>query len=104
MPEYREDLILGDGTILENSHCGYSDRYLWCFISGKTMLECVQIFSDSEKIAEMKSHYLFNGYLYKGFTDLLLVEKNTDGSINVRLTWPEGGEHSVEKLEELKDE
>ena len=104
MPEIRKDIIFGDGMVLENSYCVFSDRDLCCFVEGKTILECVQIFSDIEKTAVIKSHYLSRARLYKGFTDLLLVQKTYNGMISVCLTWPEGEPHSVEELEDPEDE
>lgn len=104
MSKIGEDIVLGDGTILDKSHCVISDRNLWCSITGKTMMECVEIFSDLEKTFSIKSHYLYKTYLYKGFTDLLLVQKTYNGIISVCLTWPEGEPHSVEELEDPEDE
>lgn len=103
--EVNKSIMLGDGTVLENSYCGYSEGspYLWCYISGKTMAECIDMFSDPYKIGSITSHYFVKTYLYKGFTELLLIQKSSLG-VDVRLTWPEGGKHSVEELEEPEDE
>lgn len=103
--EVTKSITLGDGTVLENSYCGYSDgsRNLWCYINGKTMAECVDLFSDPYKTESITSTYFVKTYLYKGFTELILVQKSSLG-VDVRLTWPEGGEHSVEELEEPEDE
>lgn len=105
MKEHKiKTIILGDGTVLENSYCGYSENNkLWCFVSGKTMKECTDIFSDPYKTSCMTSYYYDNGVIYKGFTELLLVQKSNLGA-DVRLTWPEGGEHSVEELEEPEND
>ena len=97
-----KEIILGDGTIIENSYCGYYDRDLWCFISGKTIAECAQLFSDHNKVSSIISRYFVKTYKYTGFTKLLMI-RTTDETIDVRLTWPEGGEHSVEELEESED-
>ena len=98
-------ITLGDGTILEDSYCGYDpgSRYLWCYVSGKSMMDCMRLFSDSYKTSTIISYYFVKGYVYKGFTELLLVQKSND-TVDVRLTWPEGVEHSVEELEEPEDE
>lgn len=98
-------IMFGDGTVLENSYCAYDpgSRYLWCYISGKTMAECLDLFSDPYKTESITSYYFVKSYLFKGFTDLLLIQKTALG-IDVRLTWPEGGEHSVEELEEPEDD
>ena len=92
-------IILGDGTVLESSFCGFSDRSLWCWITGKTMMECMKIFSDPIKTETITSYYFVKGYIYRGFTELLLVQKS-ENTVDVRLTWPEGGEHSIEEIED----
>lgn len=95
--------ILGDGTVLENTYCGYAERSLWCWVSGKTLSECAQLFSDPYRTSVITSYYFNNGYIYRGFTDLLLIQKS-ENTVDVRLTWPEGGEHSVEEIEEDEQE
>ena len=101
--EYSMSITLGDGTVLEGSHCSYAERDLWCFIKDKDMGECYQIFSDSEKTAVIQCHYASLDYRYTGFTELLMIRK-AESTVNVRLTWPEGSPHSVEELEEPEDE
>ena len=101
-----KSITLGDGTILENSYCGYdpnNNRYLWCYVSDKSMMECMRLFSDPYKTAAITSYYFVKGYIYRGFTELLLVQKSND-TVDIRLTWPEGAEHSVEELEEPENE
>lgn len=93
-----QSITLADGTVLQDSYCGYSSPDLWCFVKGLTMPECMQIFINSEKTAVIESRYYVKGYRYTGFTDLLLVQKSEDG-VNIRLTWPEGGPHSVEEFD-----
>ena len=100
MNELTTVLSLADGTRLEGS-CGFSDRSLWCWISGRTMADCFSLFSDSEKTKLIDSPGIKTGIRYKGFTVLELIKTGTDAfgrmTIDVRLTWPEGGEHSIEK-------
>ena len=99
MNQPANSLCFADGTVLENSSCGGSDHFLWCWISGKSMAECVSLFSDSEKTREIVAAYVTERIIYRGYTDLLVVEKANDPmtgtDIRVRLTWPEGGEHSI---------
>ena len=98
-PSVDKTITLGDGTVLENSYCGYSERSLWCWISGKSLIECARLFSDPYKTSVITSYYFGNGVIYRGFTELLLVQ-NSENTVDVRLTWPEGGEHSVEEIED----
>ena len=95
-------LTLADGTELENSSCGFAGRNLWCWIGGKTMAECFAIFSDPEKTKEINIEYYEKSIIYKGFTDFVQIRKGTDvlgnETVDVNLTWPEGGEHSIEEV------
>lgn len=100
--QIQKSITLGDGTLLENSYCGFTDRHLWCFVTGKTVAECARIFSDPLKTSEITSYYYIKGYIYKGFTELLTIEKNST-TVDVRLTWPEGQPHSVEEIEDIEE-
>lgn len=102
MEELMNCLVMADGTVLEASSCGYADKNLWCWVSGKTMPECFAIFNDPEKISEITVLYTTSGIRYKGFTDMITIRKGSDGlgneTVDVQLTWPEGGEHSIEEF------
>ena len=102
MEELLNCLVMADGTVLESSSCGYADKNLWCWVSGKTMSECFAIFSDPEKTSEITVLYTTSGIRYRGFTDMTVIRKGTDGlgndTMDVQLTWPEGGEHSIEEF------
>ena len=103
MPEEKDRLILADGiTSLHNSRCGYAERDLWCWIKGdeKDNLNLIfRLFTDPSMTREItyRGAYSRRGIRYKGFTEFLLIKKGED-SIDVRLTWPEGGEHSKEEI------
>lgn len=94
-------IVLADGTILSNSHCGYSDRNLWCMIrdNDKSLQDLFLKFTDPAKTQEIIDRYSRpHSVRYRGFTEFLLIKKNED-SVDIRLTWPEGGEHSIEEFE-----
>lgn len=107
MENLTDCLELANGTILEDSSCGYSERYLWCWIYGKTMSECYELFSNPENIKYIRYHLYTERVTYTGFTDMLLIQKREDEKgemqIAVRLTWPEGGSHTIE-TETLPDD
>lgn len=99
-------VILADGTELKNTYCSMTDNgtSLWCWVNGKSFSECFKLFEDPYKTSEITSYYYGKKYIYHGFTEILLIQKSYNDNIDVRLTWPEGGEHSVEELEEPEDE
>ena len=72
------------------------------------MAECFQLFSDPEKTKMITVLFNASGVIYRGYTDLMVIKKglNTLGetTIGIRLSWPEGGEHSIEEIKVLKDE
>ena len=94
-------LTLADGTEFDGS-CGFSGRSLWCWILNKSMADCFSIFTNQEKTKEITILYTVTGYRYKGFTSLELIKTGTDAlgnpTVDVKLTWPEGGEHSIEEF------
>ena len=107
MEKLQNCLVLADGTVLPKSSCGYSDKNLWCWVSGKTMAECFALFTDPLNLQTIECYYVTEKYIYKGFTEMILIQKSETGlgepQIDIRLTWPEGGEHSVE-VEDLNDD
>ena len=96
-------LILADGTVLENSSAGFADRSLWCWISGMSLADCFPIFIDPEKTKEISAIYTKTGIRYRGFKDMQIIRKGTDvfgnDTVDVRLTWIDGEEHSIEEFE-----
>lgn len=99
-----KSIVLGDGTILEDSFCYNSGaRGIWCFVSGKTILDCAKLFSDPYRTASIISYHYTKRYIYKGFTELLLIQKSSGDGVDVRLTWSEDKPHSVEEIDEEVD-
>ena len=108
MEKLRNCLVLADGTVLADSSCGYSGKDLWCWVSGKTMAECFRLFSDPVNLQTIECYYITEKYIYKGFTNMILIQKSetTMGKpqIDIRLTYPEGGEHSVDTEDITEDD
>ena len=94
-----KSIVLSDGTILENSFCTIINNSLWCWISGKSFLDCAKLFSDALQTDAITFYDYVGCKFYRGYTKLLLVEQLND-VIVVRLTWAEGKAHSVEEIEE----
>lgn len=84
-------LILADGTVLDNSNCGYNEGILHCWIKEKTLNEVFSLFSDPEKTKVIKHVYRSQVIIYRDFTDLYLIRKLED-YIDVRLTGGTKGE------------
>lgn len=97
-----KSIVLSDGTILENGFCTPINNSLWCWIPNKNLLECTKLFSDLFRTDAITAYDYVGARVYHGFTKLLLVEQLND-VVDVRLTWPEGGEHSVEEFEDETD-
>lgn len=101
MEQPANSLKMADGTIFENSDCGYSKDTLWCWIHDVSMTQCFSVFSDAEKTKDITVRYHTSEIEYKGFTELTIIKKGTDvlgkETVDLCLTWPEGGEHSIEE-------
>ena len=80
--------ILGDGTILEETECGYSKMGLWCFVKNLDIIQTFALFSDLAKTRIVRFQYGDTEEIYTGYTDIDLIRRNTD-TTDVRLT----GEH-----------
>ena len=98
-----KSIVLSDGTILDNSVCTPINNSLWCWISGKSIPDCTKLFSDILRTDTITAYYYTGGKIYHGYTKLLLVEQLKD-VVDVRLTWPEGGAHSIEEIEESDED
>lgn len=81
-------LLLADGTILENSTCGYAEHNLWCYVKGLTFAEAFTVFSNPEKTKIIKFIYGDNEDTYDGFTEINLI-KSSEFTVDVRLVRPE---------------
>jgi len=106
--ESKNFILLRNDIVLENASCGYSDRYLWCWIPDQKLVYVFELFSDPENLKTIQCKFLNQRTLYKGFTELMAIQKSEDSmgkyQIEVRLTWPEGGEHEIIPIEDEKTE
>lgn len=85
-------LKLADGTILESSDCGYSDRKLHCWVKNKTLAEVFALFTDPEKTKEIRYCSRGTTLVYRGFTEIDLIGVMED-CIDVRLVGGTKGEY-----------
>lgn len=78
------NIVLADGTVLEDSECGYADYTLWCYVKGKTISEVFELFIDPKKTSHIS--YVHNGNHddYEGFTKLNLI-KQSEFTVDVRM-------------------
>lgn len=99
-------LLLADGTALENSSCGFSDKKLWCWISGRTMADCFPLFSDPTKTNTISCLYFTMCMRYRGFTEIEIIRKGMDSmgneTVDIRLA-PVGDDFSVEEFPIIQD-
>lgn len=66
-------LILNNGTVLEDSGCGYSAGQLWCYIPHISMMEAFSLFSNSQntsKIIFQLGESFPEDIVYEGFSHL----------------------------------
>ena len=91
MPEeemIEKKLILADGTVLNNCECGYSNRNLWCFLTGIPFGEAFQYFSSPEKYKSvtfvMKFGDITDSITYSGFEQITAVQQS-EFTVDVRL-------------------
>ena len=82
-------LVLADGTVLDQSECGYAERKLWCYLKNLTFADAFQIFSNPDKIGVIKFEYgltdQYTRITYTGFTDIQTITSR-ELSIDVCVT------------------
>ena len=62
------EIILNDGTILQNGSIGYSDGVIWCCIKDENIVNMFALFADPEKTKHLEFHYGEMVDVYDGFT------------------------------------
>ena len=78
-------LILNDGTIIENGEAGSSDGILWCYFTGYTLQEAAAMFFDVGKTSRIKFVYGEMQDEYEGFTNCFNINVDVDGRVSVGL-------------------
>ena len=100
MTVYTEpQIILNDGTVLQNSGAGYSDHKLWCWVEGVTMTEAFAMFSDPAKTSVIRHRYGTKEEVYRNFTNITLI-RTGEFSVHVRM---EGTNTSID-IHDIPDE
>lgn len=92
MSEETTKLILNDGTVIDNGLAGYSQGYLWCYMTGYTMQEAANIFFDEQKTREIIFTYGAGRDVYEGFTECVNINIDVDERVSVCLMRGAGNE------------
>ena len=76
-------LILNDGTVIENGRAGYSQGFLWLFLTGYTLPQAAGLFFDAEKTAKIIFQYGEMEDEYDGYTSCIRLLIDNDGLVSV---------------------
>lgn len=79
-------LVLNDGTIIEDGEAGYSQGFLWLWFTGYTLQQAAAVFFYAEKTARITFQYGEMEDTYEGFTNCINLNINTDGMVSVCMT------------------
>lgn len=98
-------LILADGTVLNNCECGYSNNTLWCFLKDISFSDAFMYFENEDKFNTVIfdigfQDAFYDRITYSGFTELITIQKDPDGKVNVRII---GQEIKIEEERIYKD-
>lgn len=86
MSEYTSTkLVLNDGTEIPNGLAGYSEGFLWCYLTGYTMQEAANLFFDDQKTSKIVFVYGAEQDVYEGFTVCININIDVDGRLSVCL-------------------
>ena len=87
-----QQIILSDGTVLNNCGAGFDDFSLWIY-PAMTMKEAADLFLDEEKTGVIIHRRGEDQTTYTGFTDCILMNV-VPGGLRIQMT---GTETSVEE-------
>ena len=79
-------IILADNTKIEGGECGYSDGFIWCWMSGKTMAQAAAIFTKPKNTEVIVFEYGEMSDRYEGYTECRNIMMESDGRIAVCMT------------------
>lgn len=83
MPKDATKIILKDNTQIENGLVGYSEGFLWCYLTGYTMQQAATIFLDKSKTETIVFVYGAESDVYEGFTECINIKIDVDGRVSV---------------------
>ena len=86
MSDSTTKLILNDGTVIDNGKAGYSEGFLWCYVTGYTMQQAALLFFDPAKTGKITFEYGAEQDVYEGFTNCINIHIDVDEIIHVCLT------------------
>ena len=78
-------IVFSDGTEIADGECGFSNGVLWCYNVGTNFLQVATQFSDPAKTASITFVYGEMQDVYEGYTDVIAVMTQFDGTLKVAL-------------------
>ena len=70
---------MNNGVTYENSSCGYSDGFLWCYIVGHTLSEVAITFIDPTATDVIIFEYGEMSDTYEGYTFVRFMQSSENG-------------------------
>ena len=81
-------LILKDGAKIEGAEAGYSDGFLWLYLTGYPMIMAINTFMNPLKTGLIIFQYGDMEDRYEGFTKCTNIMDDQHGQISVCMTKP----------------
>ena len=78
-------LLLNDGTVIEDGQAGYSEGFLWLFLTGYTIAQAAILFCDPSKTERIVFQYGEMEDEYEGYTNCTRLLADADGRVSVCL-------------------
>ena len=79
------EIILNDGTVIENGRAGYSQGVLCCFFTGYTMPQAGELFFNPSKTERIVFQYGEMETIHEGFTNCVNIGIDIDGRVSVSM-------------------
>ena len=76
-------LILADGTVIEGGEAGYSQGFLWLYMTGMTLPQAAAVFFNPAATKVIIFQYGELEDIYRNYTECINLSIDTDGQVSV---------------------
>lgn len=65
-----QKITMNDGTVFDNSGCGYSEGFLWCYLTGYALQDVAGTFFNADATGHIVYEYPLETIEYDGYTSV----------------------------------
>lgn len=76
-------LILNDSLTIDGGEAGQTPISLWLWVPGWTIQRAAAVFTDPKKTEKIEYQCAGSSFVYRGYTQCEILQKDADGRISV---------------------